>query len=337
MIGRIAISRNIRAGSLVELFLVSAVSSVLFIRLYLKLNHYPQLGTESLHIAHMLWGGFLMLAALLLSLNFLGKNTLVVTAITGGVGFGMFVDEMGKFITHDNNYFYQPAVAIIYSIFIGLFLLLRTIQTFKNFGEREFLANVLRELETLGNKKLDEDDKKRLLFYLNNCGPSNEMAQHIKTLVEGLDVRPLKKLHLFLRIRRSVRDGYYKIAHLPGFRTALVIFFLTDLGIKVAQTSLLVWRKNAQLPIGMLDWVQLGSSWISGFFVFAGMVKVKRSRYDAYKMFEYAIFVSICLTQIFTFYKDQFYALFGLTFDILLIVLLRYMIARERPTNERIP
>jgi hypothetical protein len=337
MRSQVSIARNIRAGSHVELFLVSAVSSVLFIRLYLKLSHYPQLGNESLHIAHMLWGGLLMLAALLVALNFLGRNTLVVTSVMGGIGFGMFVDEMGKYITHDNNYFYRPAVALIYSIFIALFLLLRTIQTFKNFHEREFLANVLRELETLGNKKLDADDKKRLLFYLENCDPSNEMVRRIKTLVEGLDTRPHKQPHFFLRIRRRVRDGYYKIAHLPGFRTALVMLFLTDLGIKAAQTSLLVWRKNVQLPIGAVDWVQLGSSWISGFFVLVGMVKMKRSRYEAYKMFEYAVFVSICLTQIFTFYKDQFYALSGLTLDILLIILLRYMIARERPTSERIP
>jgi hypothetical protein len=40
-------------------------------------------------------------------------------AIVGGVGF--FIDELGKFITEDNNYFYNPAAALIYLIFIGLF------------------------------------------------------------------------------------------------------------------------------------------------------------------------------------------------------------------------
>ncbi|QQS18516.1 hypothetical protein IPL68_00120 [Candidatus Saccharibacteria bacterium] len=44
-----------------------------------------------------------------------------VVAFLGGVGFGVFIDEIGKLITRDNNYFYRPAIGIIYAIFVGLF------------------------------------------------------------------------------------------------------------------------------------------------------------------------------------------------------------------------
>ena len=55
-------------------FLVAGVASILAIRVYLILTGYPQLGGGGLHIAHMLWGGLLMLVALILMLAFLGRR-----------------------------------------------------------------------------------------------------------------------------------------------------------------------------------------------------------------------------------------------------------------------
>jgi hypothetical protein len=61
-------------------------------------------------------------------LTLLGRWPRRPAAIVGGVGFGFFIDELGKFITSDNNYFFEPAAALIYLIFIGLFLLVRALQ-----------------------------------------------------------------------------------------------------------------------------------------------------------------------------------------------------------------
>ena len=54
-------------------FLVSAVTAMLAIRLFLRLTGYPQLGGGPLHIAHMLWGGLLMLTAIVIMLSYLGE------------------------------------------------------------------------------------------------------------------------------------------------------------------------------------------------------------------------------------------------------------------------
>src|SRR5947209_18461248 len=83
---------------LVDSFLVSAVATLLVIRIYLEAAGYPQLGGEGLHIAHVLWGGLGMLLAILLLLLFLSLTTRLIAALVGGAGFGAFIDELGKFL-----------------------------------------------------------------------------------------------------------------------------------------------------------------------------------------------------------------------------------------------
>ena len=124
--------RNVRARDQLEIFLLSAISSVLVIRLFLHLTGYISLGGGDYHIAHMLYGGFMMLAAVSLPLTGLGARVLSVSAIVGGVGFGFFIDELGKFITSDNDYFFNPTDGLIYAIFISLYLMFNFGKEFDN-------------------------------------------------------------------------------------------------------------------------------------------------------------------------------------------------------------
>ena len=139
--------RNVRARDNLDLFVLSAASSLLLVRFYLYLAGYPQIGSGGLHIAHMLWGGVLMLTALAINATFLGARALRVAAIVGGAGFGIFIDELGKFITRDNNYFYQPTVGIIYAIFVILYLTFNFLSRKQVLTSREYQLNALAQLE----------------------------------------------------------------------------------------------------------------------------------------------------------------------------------------------
>ena len=89
--------------------LLSFATSVALTRLFLELANYPQLGGGELHIAHVLWGGLLLFAAALLPLIFANRWVYVTGSLLAGVGVGLFIDEVGKFITQTNDYFHPAA------------------------------------------------------------------------------------------------------------------------------------------------------------------------------------------------------------------------------------
>lgn len=68
------------------------------------------------------------IAILILLTLYTNRTARHFAAATGGIGFGLFIDELGKFITKDNNYFFQPTIALIYVIFIILYLSIKIIK-----------------------------------------------------------------------------------------------------------------------------------------------------------------------------------------------------------------
>ena len=65
-----------------------------------------------------------MMIALVIALAYINKSSYYLVAVLGGLGFGAFIDELGKFITGDNDYFYRPTVALIYIVFVLIYLLI---------------------------------------------------------------------------------------------------------------------------------------------------------------------------------------------------------------------
>src|SRR5690348_8702951 len=93
--------KALRAGNAaryLRAFAFAGIGTVLLTRAYLGVTGYPRLGEGSLHIAHVLWGGLLMVVAIGLATVLYGHTARVTGAIVGGVGFGLFLDEVGKFL-----------------------------------------------------------------------------------------------------------------------------------------------------------------------------------------------------------------------------------------------
>ncbi len=121
--------------------MIIAIATILITRAYLHLTDYPQVGGGNLHIAHALYGGALMMLALLIGWTFLGFTPRVVCIVAGGIGFGLFLDEVGKFVTKDNDYFYGPSAEMMYILVVFLLVLGRIVRDVRPATGPECLAN----------------------------------------------------------------------------------------------------------------------------------------------------------------------------------------------------
>jgi hypothetical protein len=339
---RPALVRDLHSGHHVELFLVSAVSAVLAIRLYLRLTNYPKVGGESLHIAHMLWGGLLMLVALLMLLAYLGRSSRRVAAFVGGIGFGTFIDEVGKFVTHDNDYFFRPAVALIYVTFVLTYLALRSVRR-RDATQPELLVNALQEIEQAALRDLQPEERDRALRYLEGADARDPLVVGLRDLLQRAELRPATAPWRVLRARQALAARYRELARHPAFAKTLVGFFVAQLVVKLLHVGVMIGNAEPYTAVvsrwslmgrevegySMLEWLQLGSSLVSAGFVLLGVAAVRRSRLRGLRMFQRAILVSIFLTQVFMFYHAQWAGLVVLTFNLLVLLALEYMIEHE--------
>jgi hypothetical protein len=144
------------------LSLVSFALSVILTRLFLELTGYPQLGNSELHIAHVLWGGLLLFIASLLPLLLSNRWAHNLSAILSGLGVGLFIDEVGKFITQSNDYFYPPAAPIIYAFFLLTVLLYIQVRRPPANTPRAEMYRILEEMTEVLDCDLDEVERDRL-------------------------------------------------------------------------------------------------------------------------------------------------------------------------------
>jgi hypothetical protein len=147
------------ADVLLLLTLLSFGASVSVTRLFLELTGYPQLGSGSLHIAHVLWGGLLLFVASLLPLLLANRWVYRVGAVLAGIGVGLFIDEVGKFITQTNDYFHPAAAPIVYAFFLLTVLLYYRVRRPPSRNPRAEMYRVLEALEELLDHDLDAEER----------------------------------------------------------------------------------------------------------------------------------------------------------------------------------
>jgi hypothetical protein len=187
--------------------LLSFVATVSIVRGFLALTGYPQIGSGSLHIAHVLWGGLILYIAAILPLIYINPRLHNIGAILSGVGVGLFIDEVGKFITSQYDYFFPAAAPIMYVFFLFVVILVIMIRRPEVVDGRAELVQSLEIVREQLYRPLDPIEKAHIERDLSRVmeNDSNmlhkDLARHLLELVHS-DQRtvPEKPPAIWLRI-----------------------------------------------------------------------------------------------------------------------------------------
>jgi hypothetical protein len=166
--------RRQHAQEYLLLTLFSFGVTVSLTRLFLWATGYPQIGGGELHIAHVLWGGLLLFGACLLPLIFANHWALTCSALVGGAGVGLFIDEVGKFITQNNDYFYPSAAPIIYVLFLLTVLVYTQVKQPRARNSRTIMYGLLQDMEEVLDHDLSEPEQARMLAHLHQVEQTSQ-------------------------------------------------------------------------------------------------------------------------------------------------------------------
>jgi len=156
------------------IMLVSFAFSVSAMRFFLEITGYPQIGNAELHIAHVLWGGLMLFTSTLLPLIFVNRRILDISALLSGMGMGLFIDEVGKFITQTNDYFYPAAAPIIYVFFLLTIQIYRMVRKPTRNDLRTNLFNTLEEFEEFLEGDLSDIEKEKIIHRMETLDVVSE-------------------------------------------------------------------------------------------------------------------------------------------------------------------
>jgi hypothetical protein len=319
--------RSLEGPRLAEYFIVFAVFAIVSVRVFLGLTGYPQLGTEGLHIAHMLWGGLAMLISMILALGFLNKEARKLSAIIGGVGFGLFIDEIGKFVTHDNNYFFQPTFALIYLIFVGLYFSFQTIAKATAISPKEYAINAIEVLKDIIYYDLDMEEKKLALSYLHRSDIKNPLVKALKEILEPLhkEINPHNLSWLAL-VRSNLKQWYIRWGQNEHVTT-----LISNLFVLLTVTRFVITIFTFKWEWSFWDWGRHVSSLIVLVFVLIGLNYQRIHKHlNALRSYRKAAMVAILVGQFFDFYHHQLLAVLFLSGYVLIYLTLQYLIEQEQ-------
>lgn len=343
--------RRLHAEQYLLLTLISFAASISLTRLLLYLTGYPQLGNDELHIAHVLWGGLILFIATLLNMLFANRFVRIWSAILAGIGMGLFIDEVGKFITQSNDYFYPSAAPIIYGLFLLTLLVYVTYRRKKHPDPREELYAITQQLEEVLDHDLSAQERNEMLDRLQHVQKECNDPQLLSLAGSLTDYLHNKDLEIavegdnfFKKLQNRWLNFENRILSRHRFEILLIIGLigLAAWMIYMPLTVVLASRSPGQLAAllsRLIDERLLRS--ISGIYwlesrlilqgamglvlLFSGILLMIKQERRAIGMAYLSLLITITVVNILVFYYDQFSTIFSAILQfILLMAVLRY-------------
>ncbi|NUU19621.1 hypothetical protein HP550_20455 [Cellulomonas humilata] len=330
---RLGLPRDPASSSHITGFLVITLATVIVTRLLLSLTGFPQLGGGGVHISHVLWGGLLMALAFVVLMTFLGPVVRRFAVLLSGIGFGLFIDEVGKFVTSDYDYFWEPTAALIYLVVIALGLFADVLQRRHPRDPAEFLAAAADQAVAGLAGGFSARERTRARWYLSRAGdaPGADAVGALLDAVEHDAVEvpdPIGALSQWI-VRAS--RWLVRARWVPWVTVAvLVATSVVTLG-----RGIYGWSASADEPVWLVVGIVL-SGLASTAFAVVGLARVRRDREAGYRWFRRAALVALLVTQIFLFRLSPWDATIGLAVDLVILAVVAAeldVIAGDRTTS----
>jgi hypothetical protein len=251
-----------------------------------------------------------------------------LATLSAGIGFGLFIDELGKFVTSDNDYFFRPVFAFIYLIFIAIFLVTRALLTTDHPSPSAALVNLFGLASDGAGRAWDESERARALQLLAACDQSDPVVQDLSPLVTRMAAETSGREGPYEAFKARL-GGFYDALVARRWFKALVVAYLALIALVGVLFGLAVIFAEGQAQADVWTYGQAISASVSAVLVLVGFVSWRRSRLTAYRWFKRALLVAIFVTQFFAFYTNQITQVFGLFVILLTYAAIRSMIDRE--------
>ncbi len=300
------------------LTLVSFAGTVLATRAYLELTGYPRIGGGELHIAHALFGGAFMFVAALLPIVLAGRTVYRAAAVFGGIGIGLFIDEVGKFITTQNDYFYPAAAPLIYATFLLAVLVYLRVRRRVEASPRTQLLTSLQLVEEAVDGDLQDHERDELQERLRAAAiqaPLEEQRRLSIALLSFIESAELRiapdAVSRFQPLYDVWAARHDKLLGGRGAHAALLLALfvsglraLYDLGLALSQIA----GVDPTTRLFSLQMLHLVVEGVAGALLLAGSLLMAATRSDrlGVALAEYGLLVSLSLADLASFYLRQF-------------------------------
>ncbi len=331
------IKRRDASNSLLD-FLIWAILSLFSVRLFLLIFNNPVIGRGNWHIAHVLWGGLFMLAGIIIFIIFSGKSALRIASILSGIGWGLFIDEIGKYLTQDNNYWFRPAVVFIYISFVLIFFLYRILEKNTRPTRASLWHGLLEDCQELVNDDLEVKEKKIILNEISelelllSLPAEKKILLDLKALVTSIEPQKDRyKLNLSKFIASTLKITYNRLFKKRLVFYALLFYSLWYIGDKLLDLTKLLLNPNKILLLqdyyrhynffSEIDVFMISSKFVIDIFVALFLILgfiffIKKKTIKGISFFQLGLLINIFLGAPIKFYFEQFSAVFSLILSI---------------------
>jgi len=335
-----------QASTLILISIIAFAATVVLVRLFLELTGYPQVGGSTLHIAHLLWGGLALFIAVTILLIWDNPGIMYLAAVLNGVGAGLFMDEVGKFITQSNDYFFPAAAPIIYGFFLAFGVIYLLVRRPDPNDPRRAIILALEQLQDAVYADLDEREGEELLERLKQArlhprpdiaalgdllwhyvsegnvpfkDYSPSLLQRISTQFHNFMQRLGRGKHRFLIILVLLINAASSLA-------VLIFFAWVAVSPRVTKADLLSWMieqaQKADAGGIMAQWIHASLESVVGLLALAAIIAILLGKEKAGMMLALLqSILALTVVEVVTFYMDQFTAVIPTLFQFLIMVL----------------